>query len=546
MKKALKITAVIILLISVLSPLTVCAEGSGSFSALIYPDEALTEFEPSKLDRISSGDDYTANRGYDETGLFVSPFWEMEVNEEKAPVYAALTYDWVLNRGVVQSFQYIFAESGAFPLRIKLSFGGEIHSACVLPQSLGAKAAVDENSVFFSVNGTGAYTVLINNDSQEYAVTVFVENERDENAEINRLKDENGAENVAVYEKGVYELSTLPTDKKAIYFKRGAFITAAHTADIRSDAEALSGVLPAFAAFDGKDGMTVTGCGTFDFTRLDRGERNLITVNFCRDSVFENLILLNPNSWSVTAYACENCRFNNITVFGYRTNSDGINICGCDGITVENSFCRNGDDCFSAKATNEYYECRNVTFNNCTGWSCKARCFGITGEVFRDISNITFQNCAVIFRNATWDNDRTASLAVSAETGGADIRDIVFKNIEIHRDTGRAILCLVYGEDISGCNMKNIVFENITCSCGEKLKFSTERKIGTLGRICSAAVRFLKRLGAEKSALFSPLIRVLEKQYNASNSMDVTLKNVAVNGKSVSHRDMIIEGNVRI
>lgn len=53
---------------------------------------------------------------------------------------------------------------------------------------------------------------------------------------------------------------------------------------------------------------------------------------------------------------------------------------------------------------------KNVTFTNCIAWGGYARCFGITGEVNKKISDITFRDCAVIYRDGIWDNDRIGSL----------------------------------------------------------------------------------------------------------------------------------------
>ena len=111
----------------------------------------------------------------------------------------------------------------------------------------------------------------------------------------------------------------------------------------------------------------------------------------------------------------------------------------------------------------------NITFTNCYAWGGKARCFGICGEVCREIKNVTFRDCAVIYRDATWNNDRIASLAIVVEITDATslISDITFENIEIYRDEGRAIACVVYEEDgtqipVENCTIKNIVYKDIT------------------------------------------------------------------------------------
>ena len=519
------------------------ADDGKAFSFIEYPEKAISPFSDEITERISSGDDYLSNRGYDETGLYISPYWTLKVNGTAVPLYAAAVYDWALGTGVIQSFQYIFAENGT-DLFINLAFGGKVKNVKVLPEKLGCTAKTDGNTVYTHLNRTGTYTFLINGDSQKYAVTLFVREKKNETEEIKRYKEIYGAENVQVYERGYYEPESIPADKKVIYFKAGSFISAKHLKDVRSADDAQNYPLPAFFDINSKDGMIITGCGTVDFTKLDRQERNLITLNFCKNTVFENLILLNPNSWTVTAYGCENCTVNNITVFGYRTNSDGINICGCNNMTVRDSFCRNGDDCFSVKTTNTVFEAHDISFTGCIGWSNKARCFGITGEVERDIYNITFSDCSVIFRNAVWDNDRVGSLAIAVETGSGNIDNILFENIEIHHDDGRAIYCMVYGEGISDCRVSNVKFRSISFDSDEKIKLSSERTISKKGERSSASAMLLKHIGLDRLKLIKKLIEALEKNYDSTNSISVGFENVCANGHRLRKSDLLIQGNV--
>lgn len=529
MKKLKAFLSVLLAAVISLSVSVPCFAASDGFEFLQYPAEAITDFRPEILSRISSGDDYIANQGYDETGLYISPYWTMTVNNKAVPVYATAVYDWVLDTGVVQSFQYIFTD-GETELEINMSFsGGRIKNFNMLPESLNGGAYISGNRLSAQIKDTGAYTFLINGDSQEYAITLFVRENKNENAEIKKLTEKYGENNISVYESGYYQLDTLPTDKDCIYFKRGSFVSFLHKNDIRSDADADNSVLGSVMELNGKENAVVTGCGTFDFTKIDRRERNLVNVNFCKNTTVEGLILLNPNSWTVTAYGSEDCTLNDITVFGYRTNSDGINICGCNNITVSNSFCRNGDDCFSAKATNTNYECHDITYKNCIGWSNKARCFGITGEVERDIYNITFSDCAVIYRNATWDMDRTASLAIAVETGNGNVYNVLFENIEIHKDTGRPIYCMVYGDGINGCQISGVRFRNLSINADEKIKISSQREMSLFGKFCAGLNNtFLGRL-KKLSAFFG-------KFYNASNSVSVSFENVKINNKALNRK----------
>jgi polygalacturonase len=188
----------------------------------------------------------------------------------------------------------------------------------------------------------------------------------------------------------------------------------------------------------------------------------------------------------VTSYRVANLQIREVAIFGYRTNSDGINVCNSRNAVVSNCFARTGDDLFSVKtlAGGSTAICDTVTFQNCVGWAGKARCYGITGEVERDITNITFKDCAVIYRDATWYNNRLGSLVVIVEKGGANISNVTFENIEIFRDLCRAINCNVlenvYQSSITGCTMQGINFRNITCNSTLKSKLGATNETNSL------------------------------------------------------------------
>ena len=533
------------ILLSVLLQLTgilPCFAATPGFEYLSYPPEAFTVFDSAMLSRISSGDDCISNRGYNETGLYVSPFWTMTVNGKDVPVYATSTYDWATDIGVLQSYQYIFIDDGA-QLDAVLTFTGNgIKNAVVLPSKLNVAPDVNGREVSVRISHTGSYTLLINDASQETAVTLFVRENTDENAEIEKLRAQYGESGVQVYEKGVYSVETLPTDADCIYFKRGSFVSFSHVRDIRKDEDAQGVALAPAMELNGKSCASVKGCGTFDFTKIDRFERNLICINFCENTLVEGLILLNPNSWTVTAYGCNDCEIRDITVFGYRTNSDGINICGCENMTVSGSFCRNGDDCFSVKATNTEYECHDIVFSDCIGWTNKARCFGITGEVERDIYNILFSDCSVIVRNAVWDLNRTGSLVIAAETGSGCVRDVTFENVEIFKDTGRPVYCMVYGDNMDNCRIENITFRDIRMNADNKIKISSQREISFFGKICAALNNTC--LGNVKC-----LSDFFEHFYRAGNSVSVSFENVTLNGKILERtapKSFEVFGNTQI
>lgn len=519
-----KISAILFILATVFSMLSLPAAAYKELNInyVEYPEEALTVFDTEILDRVSSGDDYKSNDGYDETGLYASPYWACNVNGTEVPAYSALTYDYVLNKGVLHSFSRIYADASS-TLCVKLKGTGiKIENACVLPEKLGVKCSSDTSSVSFEICGCGAYTVLINNDNREYAFTLFVDEPVDEDEEILLLREQYGTDRVLVFENRYYELETIDTTKyDAIYFRAGSYIRAKHIYEIDSD-ETLSAlpkrqeVLPIY----GRNKFKIKGNGVIDLTALDRKEREALFISGCTDCDIEGLTFINSPSWTFITYGCDNLKISRITCFGYRTNSDGINVCGSQNVTVTDSYIRNGDDCYSVKTTNQDMTCHDIIFDNCIAWSTKARCFGITGEVESDIFNIVFRNSAVIYRNATWDNDRVSSLALEVETGKGQIDNVRFEDIEIHKDTGRAINILVYNNDIKNCKITNVTLENISCDADKKSQIVAKRKMTASDIISSLLYRIFVKINPESKVVS----RLAEKC--GGNEIQVQIKNV--------------------
>ena len=165
-----------------------------------------------------------------------------------------------------------------------------------------------------------------------------------------------------------------------------------------------------------------------------------------------------------------------LSLFWYRRYAFAI--CNTRNATIDNSFCRSGDDLFDVKTLggSETAISKNITFSNCTAWNGKARCFGFCGEVNKEISDITFKDSCVVFHDATWDYNRIPTLAIVVEEGGGSISNVTFENIEINQTATRAIGVTIYGSDVQNFNISGIVFKNI------RYNSSTPNKISSNGK----------------------------------------------------------------
>ena len=482
-------TVISIFLSNLFCPATLAPESEDfDFSYLEYPDEAIITLEEAGLTeaeltgRLSAElPEYVQSGGYDDiNGITISPYYTAKIKDIDIPVYASVVFIRADDTGTLHSFSEIYVEPDTeFSFNIEITEKDvQLKNAIVLPASHGVKALTKDGVVKASINKTGIYTFLFNGADQYYGYTLIVREKVDEEKEISDYIEKYGEDNVLVVDRGFHELdysSFVGLKDFVIYLREGAYITAIHHYDINSaDDENLYFEPDAwsnnsigltrypFVNFYNCNNITLTGRGVIDLSRLDRRERRGVVFTNCSDINVSDIKIINSPEWSFISYCCNDVLIENVDIIGSRGNCDGFAICNSHNVVVNNCFARVADDTFEVKALGGNMDTHNVTFSNCIAWGGYARCFGVTGEVNKKISDITFRDCAVIYRDGVWDNDRIGSLVVVAEQCEGSIDGILFENIEIFRDEGRAILVKIYDEEAQNFEIKNVLFKNIS------------------------------------------------------------------------------------
>ncbi len=502
---------------SVFSPAVIAPPSDKlDFDVLEYPKEAVKSLEEwgvteeelkSRAD--SEPEAYEGCKGYDDiNGIFISPYYTAKIGDKDIPVYATTVFLGETQYGELHSFSEVYFDEGEeFSFNIELTSADfRIKNAICLPEKLGVKTKCSGGVMTASINNFGIYTFLFNYASQAHAYTIFVRERVDEEAEITEYKKQYGEDNVYVVDS---ELVKTPyahfegEENFVVYLRQGAYVLAEHVFDIRSQ-EDENRCIEAGAAEDNAFGLTrrpfvnfyncsnikFVGRGVLDLSHLDRRERRGLVFTQCSNVEVIGMKIINSPEWSFITYRCQNIKIKDVDIFGYKMNSDAFAICNTQGGLIERCFARSGDDLFDVKALGaaEPSASENITFTDCVAWGGKARCYGIHGEVNRAMRNITFKNSAVICRDATWNNNRIASLAVVVELAEGSIDNVTFDNIEIFRDDGRAMMCTVFTEEIGDMNTvpiynftaDNVVFKNITYNAAMKSKFSAANETNTV------------------------------------------------------------------
>ncbi len=482
-------TVISIFFTNLFCPATLSPESENfDFSYLEYPEEAIITLEEAGLTEAelvgrasATLPEYVQSGGYDDiNGITISPYYTAKISDTEIPVYASVVFIRADDTGTLHSFSEIYVDPDSeFSFNIEITGADvELKNAIVLPESHGVKALTKDGVVKASINKTGIYTFLFNGANQYYGYTLLVREKVDENAEIADFIEQYGEENVIVVERGFHELdytSFVGVNNLVIYLKEGAYIIANHHYDINSaedenlyfEPDAFSNnsvglTRYPFVNFYNCNNITFTGRGVIDLTRLDRRERRGVVFTNCNNINVSDIKIINSPEWSFIAYCCTNLSIEQVDIIGNRGNCDGFAICNSHNATINNCFARVADDTFEVKALGGTMDSNNITFTNCIAWGGYARCFGITGEVNKKISDVTFRDCAVIYRDGVWDNDRIGSLVVVAEQCEGSIDGVHFENIEIFRDEGRPILVKIYDEEAENFEIRNVTFKNIS------------------------------------------------------------------------------------
>ncbi|MBQ2827664.1 MAG: hypothetical protein IJF20_00330 [Clostridia bacterium] len=456
-------------------------------SYLEYPEEAVVSLESvgldakTMIDRISAElPEYVQSGGYDDVaGVFVSPYYTAKVRNMDIPVYASMVFNRADDTGDIHSFSEVYVDTDSeFSFNIELrSDTVELRNAIVLPEVHGVGAECRNGVIRASITKPGIYTFLVNGAQQHYGYTLFVREAVDEDAEIAEYIETYGEKNVTVLDKGVYEydyVNFYSLNNQVIYLRQGAYVMANHLYDIDCAEDENKYFEPdaphhnsigltryPFLNFNNCNNITLAGRGVIDLTRLDRRERRGVVFTNCDDVNVRGIKIINSPEWSFISYCCTNLNIDQVDIIGSRGNCDGFAICNTHNAVIENCFARVADDTFEVKALGGRMGSDNITFQNCIAWGGYARCFGITGEVNRSITNVTFRDSAVVYRDGVWDNNRIGSLVVVAEQCDGSIDGVLFENIEIFRDEGRPILVKIYDEEKENFEVKNIVYKDI-------------------------------------------------------------------------------------
>ncbi|SEG70081.1 Polygalacturonase [Bryocella elongata] len=157
----------------------------------------------------------------------------------------------------------------------------------------------------------------------------------------------------------------------------------------------------------------------------------------CRWLRIEGLRIENASGWTMRPINCDNVVLHGLNIKNpnYGSNTDGMDICGCQNVFISDCAIDTGDDAICFKSENPYGTAprltSNVTVTNCTLTTC-CNGFKIGTATEGGFENIVFSN-SVIYNSPGPYKDRViAGIALETVDGGW-IDGVTITNIRMQR-----------------------------------------------------------------------------------------------------------------
>lgn len=195
--------------------------------------------------------------------------------------------------------------------------------------------------------------------------------------------------------------------------------------------------------------VSIAGAGILD-AGSRRNKINMLVLRECKDSLIEDVILLDPLGWTMHVSGSENIRISNTRVIGWRANSDGLDIEHSSHVTVDGCFWRTNDDCIAIKAIYppgvDGVPFGEMINPETLGGHDVARVKGAAME------GIDIRNCVL------WNDEGGQGFEIGFELRVDHIRNITFRDSDIIHVIGGGAFTIHNGDR---ARIENIQIENI-------------------------------------------------------------------------------------
>jgi hypothetical protein len=293
---------------------------------------------------------------------------------------------------------------------VSVTCAEEVKSVQVLPTIRAIKPQVMGKTFAFKVDKPGPLTIEVNGD-WIHALHLFVNPIEKDVPDPKDPKDPK----VIYFGPGVHHVQTVAvTSGQTVYVADGAIVY--------GDGGGTNPRAPIFQLQG--DNITLRGHGIIDGSLCPWHTRSIVGV-VGHDIRVEGVILRDSSGFTLPVRRSERVSIENVKVFGWRGNSDGMDLCNSRQVQVTGCFLRTFDDLIVLKTDKGQGELRDVTVKNCVLWNEFAHALSLGAELREPLTNVLFADCDVIR-----DKGREWSLRIF-NSDSAPVKNVTFQNIRI-------------------------------------------------------------------------------------------------------------------
>jgi Glycosyl hydrolases family 28 len=351
------------------------------------------------------------------TGETLSEDYKLTVGGVEVPVYACRVsavpfnqvwpgYQRPLDQTEMAGFAYWDMRG---PVNIEIRCKRAAGSVLVRPQSLGVKAQISGEFIRFTLDRPRP--IVVEMDGPHHALHLFASPPEQDVPK----PDTAGVRwfGPGIHRPGKIELQ----NNQTVYIGSGAVVYGC-----------ISG--------RGVSNVRIRGRGILDGSQFERGQGGgAVKLQDCSNIIIEGIIMRDPDVWCCSLFGCREAAIQNVKLIGlWRYNSDGIDICNSETVTVRDCFVRSYDDSLVVKGlkwkeNDSYHDrpARNIRFSGCVLWNDWGRALEIGAETSApEVTGIVFEDCDVI---------HNTHIALDIQHGDrAAVRDIRFQDIRVEVD----------------------------------------------------------------------------------------------------------------
>ena len=265
-----------------------------------------------------------------------------------------------------------------------------------------------DNSFSFKLNKPENLSLELNGRIRQQPLFIFAgkpETNRPSKADKNVIWFEEGK----LYKDVKLELQ----DNQTVYIEGGA-------------------VVQGYLFAKGKKNIKIYGRGILDgsFNKTDPTCNNrFIELRDCENITIEDITLHNATTWQVALFHCNKAKISGIHIVSESGSDDGLDICRCTNVLIDNIFAHTKDDCVAIKSQGDYPATDptdNILVKNCVFWnSIWGNAIEIGFELYsNEVKNIRFENIDIIHV----EDGATFSIH---NAGQAHVHNVVFENIRV-------------------------------------------------------------------------------------------------------------------